>query len=70
MEYLRRILLAQKRGLPLAPGEFLDSDIQHDVWCPILRGVLACYCDPNITVRLESGGAYRVFADGSFARVV
>jgi hypothetical protein len=52
-EYLRRLGLAQKKGI-LDAGTVAHANVMHDDTCGIYRD-RECNCDPDITIETDKG---------------
>jgi hypothetical protein len=52
-EYMRRLLLAKKRGL-IDGGTIFHAKIYHDDWCAQFSS-RACNCDPDIAIETSDG---------------
>jgi hypothetical protein len=62
MNYTDR-LFAAYATLDLPP-QAIVARVQHDKWCPVLRGKTKCKCRPAITLETAQG-KIEVLADGS-----
>jgi len=49
-------------------GTVSHACVQHDDWCPLLKGEHDCTCDPDILVLTESGRRYEINRDGRIIR--
>ncbi len=53
--YMERIR-ALSKGARAKPGVLLQADVRHDAWCPVLAGTGLCTCNPDVALRVVSGG--------------
>ena len=73
-EYLRRILLATKKGTlahPATTGRVQVIKVAHDDDIPrcSIYDDGECDCDPEITVTESDGRSFRVLRDGTAERI-
>lgn len=59
MPYLRRQILGLQDPRITRPGTWGHTCVQHDLWCPRLRGE-CCTCDPDILFLLADGERHEV----------
>ncbi len=63
MNYITRLATAMQQ-LEITPGTVSTVTVQHDAWCPVLRGRPECQCRPDIVIQLPTG-TVAVLPDGT-----
>ena len=51
--YLDTILRLWQSGV-IPRGQVVNVDVQHDSDCALMHGLLACSCEPLVTVRRDA----------------